>query len=58
MTVTRDTLQECTNPIDPDDLQKEYVNDVYEKVSHNAVNVDKFLEKGYKQMSDFDKTWS
>ena len=54
----RGKLQECTNPIDPADLPKKTVNNECGKMPHDAVNVDKSIEKGHKQMSDFEKTWS
>ena len=53
----RDKLQECINPLDPDDRPKEIVNVVSGKVSPNAVNVDQALEIGQKQMSDFENSW-
>ena len=52
----REKLQESTNPINPDDLLKETVNNGYGKVSHDAVNVDQSIEKGHKQMGDFINT--
>ena len=48
----REKLQKCTNPINPEHLPKETVNNGYGKVSNDAVNVDHSIEKGHKLMGD------
>ena len=50
-------LQNCIDPLNPDDHPPELVNIVLGKIAQDTVNVDKAVEIGSTQMKDFEHGW-
>ena len=53
----RRKLQECIDPMSPNDHPPEMVNIVLGKIAQETVNVDRAVELGSNQMKEFEQGW-
>ena len=53
----RRKLQECIDPLSPNDHPPEIVNIVLGKIAQETVNVDRAVEIGSSQMNEFEQGW-